>query len=200
MPGCASRSRQRRRALPLLAALAGVLVLSGCLRPTPCGAPGPGGSAPRPGLSSDRVAPTGDEEVILAATAATPAQPAGPTAATVRQPDPAALTCRYERLRNDAADDYRIALFLTVPAGYEPGSIRGSYRIFSDDFAAGIAPASAGMVTMESFTVSAADRSAFQDREYRIGQRQVQFPGQLNAVEASVSLGAGIPALTCREG
>ncbi len=175
---------------------AGATMLSGCMQPSPVRS----GAEPRPGLSADRVAVNGDEEVIPATGRAPEYTPHPTPPANMDRSNGSVPGCSYRRVRNDAAGEYRVDLFLTVPQGYPPGPVYGSYRIFSDDFSPGIAPPSPVMVTTEGFQITARERAPFQNQTYQVGQREVRFPAQLTAVEATVTLSGSMTPLRCVDG
>lgn len=124
-----------RHALPLAGALLAITLLSACMSPPPprclsCGS----GAQPRPGLSAERVALNGDEEVIPAVYGERTAEETPET-----HPDPSRLgrnpvldlRCTYYPIYDNAPDSYGVQLVLRNITAALPDSLTGTYSIES---------------------------------------------------------------------
>lgn len=195
MPFHATRIIAIPRAGLVAAALAGASLLSGCMQP----GPGLGGAAPRAGLASERVAVTGDAEVIPAVVRQ-PEHAPSPTPSTIRQPDP---TCEYERLPDRAGSDHRIALYLITPPGVRAGlsGLTGSYTIFHRDSVRSpwAVPTTSDMYSHGSFTIRSFELDSTRGSEHLIGTRVTEDLLDRHLVDAFVYLGAGSDSINCTE-
>jgi len=122
-----------RHALPLAGALLAITFLSACAPPPAPRCPSCGsGAQPRPGLSAERVARNGDEEVIPVVYGERTAEQTPETF-----PDPSRLgrnpvldlRCTYRPVYDDAPDSYGVELVLHNITDELPFNLTGTYSI-----------------------------------------------------------------------